>query len=851
MNLKRYFFLASAGLLVSLSSLATPLTPDEALARIGKNLQTRAGLEKPVLVMTKNTEAGVPSVYVFDYKNSDGYIIVSADDCVTPLLGYSDYGNFDPSSISPQLEWWLGEYSRQIEYTLEKGLKFNPDFSTRSTRKSIEPLCKTRWNQHAPFSDQCPEIGGSRPPSGCVATAMAQVMKYWNYPEKGEGTGEITLPGTDKTDEMSFDQKNFDWKNMINSYEGAYTQVQGEAVAYLLKACGYSVNMNYSLGGSGAITLRAALALINNFKYNKNIMYLDRDVYPYTEWEEILYNELAEKRPVLYGGASTSVGHEFICDGYSADGYFHFNWGWGGMSDGYFLLDALNPNSVGAGGGDGGGYNFGQDIIIGIQPETTDKAPYMITQMGNLQGIQSGNNLVLSLSDSGWWVNKQVSAIDINLGVCIEVVNKPEVEKKYFVFGSGEVGGVRLIKSENGTRVNYYGWRGEDIVLSMPENIGSDTYKYTIVCKPNQEDNNNWTPVLVDSDCYNYVLVRKVGMMVSVESMPLAEPKIDESSLLSDLYFNAYTRLSITVSNNSEKEITRAFYPQLYSDNALMMEGEGIVVTIPPHSTVTRDFATIFDLADGGKGPGVPTEYTLRYYDPSRSYGEDYLYPWEGKATMQVYPGNLDLSVSDFIMPDLDFKVENTIMGISRVYQAYNINDIPFSCKVTNNADFFGYPVSVLIFNGDLKGYNIASLNVGPTPVLSRGQSAVVSGSFDFTGAEANALYAGLVYVYRDGWNQMGMPIFFRVMASGVDSIENDEDSLSITYDKGTQTVNITSGNSLSNVAVYGLDGSVKTVDTTISGNEAQLSLYSLPSGIWIVTAADESGAKTSLKVVK
>ena len=130
---------------------------------------------------------------------------------------------------------------------------------------------------------------------------------------------------------------------MIDSYNGSYTDEQAAAVAYLMKACGYSCDMAYTPNSSGALSINAAKALFENFKYNPNLQYLNRDYLSATEWENIIYAELAAKRPVLYGGRSSSVGHEFVCDGYDGNGYFHFNWGWGGMSDGYFLLDALNP----------------------------------------------------------------------------------------------------------------------------------------------------------------------------------------------------------------------------------------------------------------------------------------------------------------------------------------------------------------------------------------------------------------------------------------------------------------------------------------------------------------------------
>ena len=169
----------------------------------------------------------------------------------------------------------------------------------------ISPLVKTKWDQGKPYNDECPRINGVRCVTGCVATAMAQVMNFHKYPERGEGTVIIELKETDDPVSLRLSDRAFDWDNMLDSYvDGKYNKTQSSAVAYLMKACGYSVDMSYSTNESGAAAFYVGKALINNFNYNKNISYEERKYYTSADWQEMVYKELEARRPVLYSGHS-------------------------------------------------------------------------------------------------------------------------------------------------------------------------------------------------------------------------------------------------------------------------------------------------------------------------------------------------------------------------------------------------------------------------------------------------------------------------------------------------------------------------------------------------------------------
>lgn len=338
-----------------------------------------------------------PAVYVFNNNNESGFCIVSADDAVSEaLLGYSDESIFDTATISPTMRWWLGEYARQIAAAVTS--EATPAIKIpRAQRRSIAPLVKTRWNQDAPFNNDCPKIVGKSCVTGCVATALAQILAYHKYPAKGTGYKSYSWNNTT----LSFDYASttFDWNNMLDVYTSSATEAQKAAVASLMYACGVGVEMDYTTSESGASDFSVPNAMVDYFGYDKGIRFLDRQAYGISEWEEMIYDQLTNYGPVQYSGTSSDGGHSFVCDGYSSDGYFHINWGWGGMSDGYFLLTALDPGSQGI-GGSSSGYNFNQSVIGNVKPAETGSTMYATFTMTDFKitqtSVSKGSNVQIS-----------------------------------------------------------------------------------------------------------------------------------------------------------------------------------------------------------------------------------------------------------------------------------------------------------------------------------------------------------------------------------------------------------------------------------------------------------------------
>lgn len=312
--------------------------------------------------------------YVFNHEEG-GFVIVSGDDATEEILGYSDTGTFDTNNIPENMKELLDGYQEEITYARSHGLKrAKATEVTEVAKQVIEPLISTQWGQDAPFNQQCFTTGGSQAVTGCVATAMAQVMNYYKWPQSAT----TAIPAYSTYEELP--ATTFDWDNMLSAYTGNETteDVNAIAVAKLMHYCGQSVEMSYGTYGSGASTENAIDALKNYFGYNNNVSYIGRGCFTTEEWDGIVYNELYNERPIIYSASSGEGGHAFICDGYDGYGLFHINWGWEGRWNGYYRLQALFPQYSGSFSRmlNTGGYSRDQTAVIGISPKENINSPY-------------------------------------------------------------------------------------------------------------------------------------------------------------------------------------------------------------------------------------------------------------------------------------------------------------------------------------------------------------------------------------------------------------------------------------------------------------------------------------------
>lgn len=414
---------ASALILVALFPArvwAEPVTPEQALQQAQsfmlKHKKSGLSIGKPINESLQLTMAGeVSGLYVFNVADDEGFVIISNDDSTVPVLGYSDCGNLELDNIPDNMRAWLQGYADQIAWMKENNT------NTRRAAKAnkpalrmigegytpITPMLSTQWNQGSPYNNDCPVITNyGNCVTGCVATAMAQIMNYHKWPQDQTGTIPSYKAKNLGQTMPSLSPTTFDWANMLDNYNNGYTSTQAAAVSKLMKYCGYSVEMNYWTS-SGANAAKVADALTAYFDYNANTTQcVSRSFYTYANWVAMIYHELEEGRPVLYSGQAIDGGHAFVCDGYDYDDYFHINWGWGGASDSYFKLSVLNPDDQGIGGSaSSSAFNFGQDAIVGIQTSR---------QHGTVQGVASDVNLRIN--------RVTLSHSTITLGESVDVI---------------------------------------------------------------------------------------------------------------------------------------------------------------------------------------------------------------------------------------------------------------------------------------------------------------------------------------------------------------------------------------------------------------------------------------------
>ena len=370
------------------------------------------------MVLKKAAAEAENQYYIYENENGEGWVIISANDAVTPILAYSETGHFRTDNMPSNLRHWMGKYDKFIKRIESDSVEASETTkaewkalrkSARSTQAIaiVGPLIQTQWDQDAPYYNLCPGRGTNKAYTGCVATAMAQVMYYWQWPVHGTGshsyrpldpnepynkwTGYPNYSQRYKsTLSADFENTTYDWENMLPIYTSSATTVQNTAVATLMYHCGVATEMMYGNdedGGSGTYTLNygeeedlanAQNAFWRYFGYKKPVGYMrdglvdGRTTYyekwTDADWTAMVKEELDKQHPILYGGAGDEGGHSFICDGYDSYNRFHFNWGWSGEGDGYYTLSNLNPGSGGAGGGN---YSFSedQDVLIGIEPD--------------------------------------------------------------------------------------------------------------------------------------------------------------------------------------------------------------------------------------------------------------------------------------------------------------------------------------------------------------------------------------------------------------------------------------------------------------------------------------------------
>ena len=690
--MRKVLFLIS--LLLSAMAIAAPVSLEKAHQAAAAFMQQH----HPGLTVQSSPEVGAPRMinsqisaekanyYIFNTIGKKGYVIVSGDDRTVPILGYIDDGSFDPNNIPPNMKVWLENYDMQINSLDALGITGEGLNAPRPTRNSISPLVTTHWDQAEPYWEQCPvfmdldEDGDTISEmsyTGCVATSMAQVMNYYKYPLSCTKTipsyemtfyynGEYGIADTDPLPPIYFD-----WENMKDNYTGAESQAEKDAVAWLMLYAGCAAHMNYGVNASSTSDPYIPTALNEYFNYDAKLVY--RSDYEQADWEEMIYQELYAGRPVIYNGRSgTGGGHSFVCDGYAYGDYYHINWGWGGLGDGYFVLSVLNPY---AGGGvavvtSAEGYNIDQTAIVGITPGYSGFGPEVDHRLTVYNMYYTGSRTIDRSDDGSFKLTKRRY---------IKVTAEDHVDD-----GTKYLRGIALYDSDDNfvqlIAQTYYGTTALSITDSWPENQSSITYPfgsgitsgtYKIVPVSCVQGSNTWLP-MIDGDRY-YIAVTINGNTATFVDHPIVSLQSMNFEFTGGEKVGTAEQCYVTVKNNSVDRYSGRLY--LYVSNEQLDE--------------YSQYTSVVEAEIPGGGTKVVTfNFTPQNAGTKSAHLSTYDSDWNpaitgtGSVTIagtEVYPMNLSVDINalnadeNMIVYDshIKFKVDVTNNNTEGEYNRY------------------------------------------------------------------------------------------------------------------------------------------------------------------------------------
>lgn len=610
--MKRSFILLASALL-SCSAFAEVLTPDAALSRAFDSTSSRRvkALKSNNLSLVKTISSdSLPAVYLFG-RNNGSLVVLSADDATDAVLGICDDGEVDINNLPPAMKAMLDSYADQIAFLRKHPSTVKSSAKAKTERAYIEPMCKTLWSQDAPYNNSCPEVKSGTSyvstPTGCVATCLAQILKVFNYPKQGEG--EYSYSWND--DELSFDFDNyeFDWDNMLNDYsDDESNDVQQDAVAQLMYACGVVVDMNYASGGSGAWPINLLTTGPKYLKLDKGIRYYNRNYYGINEWNDLIYDALKNSGPIMYNGTyyqtdALYYAHEFVCDGYLSDDLFHINWGWGKGYNGYYRLSALNTENAGY-NTTSYCYNYYQDAVCYIQPPVENSKVFAQMYCDNFIVATMSQNLGSTISISSSLLNYSAEPLSGVLG--IKICDQQGNLVRYV--GSYQFSNVAL-KSSTGS-----------YTVLLPKDLAEGTYTVTPAFKADGDD---WKDANVSPSAVRAYTMTVSGSKATFKSVGKGSISISDFTLDTPIYVNSLFGVSAKITNTSNSDYSGQIALALVKNNSgtrtTYTNSYYVPLYVPAGETIDFTYNDMFT-----KG-SAKANYEIAFIDASGNYISDFI----------------------------------------------------------------------------------------------------------------------------------------------------------------------------------------------------------------------------------
>lgn len=781
-------------------------------------------------VSTRSVEG--TAFYIYNYEQS-AYVIVSGDDRMKPVLGYSDNGSFITENLPVNILGWLELYNAAYA-ELGNGEKAvtEPKLLTKTSfPASVSPLLGSIcWDQSAPYNNTCPLYQGERCVTGCVATAMAMILKYHEYPVKGKGTHSYKAPNGI---ECSFDYGNttFDWNNMLPQYSGTYTAEQADAVAQLMSACGVAVDMQYSPYSSGAYSYQVGQALIDYFGYDGNLGLVYRQYFTSAEWMNLIKSEINERRPIYYFGSSDDGGHAFVFDGYDTQDMVHVNWGWSGMNNGYFEVSSLNPDSPGIGGGSnlGGGFTRGQGMYLGIQPPIATSnftSHFYMTELEvNKEEIDKGDVFKLTITKI---FNMSMACKNSKLAVIAEKDGKQSI-----------LGQIALA-----TMINTYEGYNTLVLsnLKIPNDFADGTYSVYAATKDEREA--TWSRVrgYVGSEAQLILVVagNKCTLTLFSGNLSYREDIEVNVELVHNLYSGLKGDFKMLVSNKSTSDeyyglVGVALFKADKEQNFVAIVGD-VQVEIKP-GTVNRELAVSGDLAvtENGVTTNIPAgDY---YICPCMDWGgATYAIGELTPVTIKEAYGAADLKVSQPRLEKTQLQVGENLKLLADL-------------SLSGNGNVYAGTLTVAIFQyDDQYASSVHYQNV----FVEAGQAVNLVMEIPLNVGVGDHT-VGLFKPDASGNPTPVRYLSFSVgPATGIEDEVTDKDELVVCQQPVDDILNIRTSNAVQMISVYNLSGQ-QMIQQKESGDKKEYSIpvRGLTAGYYIVVLQSADGKVYKSKFMK
>lgn len=814
----KFYIVAALLFLVSLAVVSQSRSQEEALGLALSFLNSsstqgqRVPLDAAALEPVEFSDTLLAnSVYVFNVADNRGYVMVSGDERARAILGWSDRSGFDYRTIPENFRYWVSVYQDELQLLRNRPAKPVPIRNTVQAVQPVSPLLGAiKWNQGSPYNALCPVINnqdGTRAVTGCVATGMAQLMYYHRWPERGTGSQSYTTTTLKIPLELDFSSANYNWEQMTPQYGSSSSEEAKAAVATIMYHSGVAVNMDYNTTSSASISTMGR-ALYQHFSYDPNLQLVFRNYMSRTEWQQLLMNELYAARPILYGGTgSDNGGHLWVCDGVDQNGYFHFNWGWGGAYDGYFSMTALNPDGIG-GDAESGGYNFHQQAVIGVQKPTQGSTPVVTFYMNDpLENTVPG-----ALRTQTFSINARRI---YNYGL-----QKVSLQLALGIYNGSSL--VNVLKSHQiNDLASNYGWNTFSFSnMSVPATVPAGNYQLKLMYRTDAGQDWRLVPVRIGVPAW-------IDTRITSDSVVFSQPAgewplltLQEMKPIGNVYSEKTGRFSLTVHNTGREynsSVMIKLTPLAGGDPVFETSREWL-------SLLTNESGT---LSFAGEVNAPAGDYVMTaYYDVANNYSNP-LFQQLGDTvrikirTTPVTPPALALEQA------ISFPANNAVVK----------SNADLSATITNTGGYFDNKVIAFIFTP-----------TGPSSIAYLGYRNVIIDSLEtvtlhFKGEivqEAGNYRIGVYQNTANGWSRLAPTnwsmINFTLINDTITSVNDLEASqVKVFPNPATDYIMVLDNQPIESVEIFSADGRRVGVQKVNMESSPVVDISDLKPGVYIL----------------